>query len=140
MRKKGIIYLVVIALIIAAIAFFTRDRYLERGLELAIQAVAGAKVEIDNFHFSLFKTAGSWNRIQIADKNNPWRNIIETGRASFDMEARALFWRRIIIQEMMLENVRNGTARKTDGSLPKKFIPEPTTEEPAFTERVKTAL
>ncbi|MCI0495942.1 TIGR03545 family protein [candidate division KSB1 bacterium] len=140
MRKKGIIYLLVIALIIAAIAFFTRDRYLERGLELAIQAIAGAKVEIDNFNFSLFKTEGSWNRIQIADKNNPWKNIIETGRASFDLEARALFWRRVIIREMALENVRNGTARITDGSLPKKIVPEPATDEPAFTERVKTAL
>ncbi len=140
MRKKGIIILAVIILLFAVIAYFARDRYLEKGLEMALQAIAGAKVEIDNFHYSLFKTEGSWNRIQIANKNNPWRNILETGRASFDIEARALFWRRIIIREMVLENVRSGTPRKTDGSLPKKITPPEKSKGPGLEEKVKVAL
>ena len=140
MRKKGIIYLVVIALIVAVIAYFTRDRFLERGLEKSLQAIVGAKVEVDNFHFSLFKTECSWRRIQITNPNDPWRNIIETGRASFDLETRPLFWRRTIINEMALENVRSGTPRKTDGSLPKKAEPPSKSTEPGFVDRAKAAL
>ena len=140
MRKKGLIYLLVIGLIIGAISYVTQNRFLERGLELALQEAAGAKVEIDNFRFSLFKTEGSWQRIQIADKNNPWQNIIETDRAAFDVEARALFWRRVIIKEMALLNVRSGTQRKTDGSLPKRAIPVSEQKEPDFTERAKASL
>lgn len=140
MRKKGIIYLVVIALIVAVISYFARDRLLERGLEKSLQAIVGAKVEVDNFHFSLFKMECSWARIQIANPNDPWRNIIETGRASFDLATRPLFWRRTIINEMALENVRGGTQRKTDGSLPKKAEPPSKSKEPGFADRAKAAL
>ncbi|UCE04493.1 MAG: TIGR03545 family protein [bacterium] len=140
MRKKGIIILVIIIVIFAVIAYFARDRYLEKGLEKALQAIAGAKVEVDKFHFSLFKMECSWNRIQIANKNDPWRNILETGRASFDLETRPLFWRRVIIKEMVLENVRSGTQRETDGSLPKKKIPPSESEQPGFVEKAKVAL
>jgi uncharacterized protein (TIGR03545 family) len=140
MRKKGIIYLIVIALVVAAIAYFTRDQFLERGLEKGLQAIVGAKVEVDNFHFSLFKMECSWDRIQIANPKDPWRNIIETGRASFDLETRPLFWRRTIINEMALENVRNGTKRKTDGSLPKRVEPPSKSTEPGFADRAKAAL
>ncbi len=140
MRKKGIIYLVVIALIVAVIAYFTRDRFLERGLEKSLQAIVGAKVEVNNFHFSLFKMECSWDQIQIANPNDPWRNIIETGRASFDLETKPLFWERTIINEMALENVRNGTKRRTDGSLPKKAKPVSESKEPGFADRAKVAL
>ena len=140
MRKKGIIYLAVIALIVAVISYFARDRFLERGVEKGLEAIVGAKVEVDNFHFSLIKMECSWSRIQIANPNDPWRNIIETGRASFDLETRPLFWRRIIINEMALENVRNGTQRKTDGSLPKKPEPPSKSTEPGLIDRAKAAL
>lgn len=140
MRKKGIIYLIVIALIVAVISYFARDRFLERGLEKGLQAIAGAKVEIDNFHFSLFKMECSWDRIQVANANDPWRNVIETSRASFDLETRPLFWKRKIINEMVLENVRSGTQRKTDGSLPKKEEPPSKSTEPGFADRAKAAI
>ena len=140
MRKKGIIILIVIIAIFAVIVYFAQDRYLERGLEKALQAIAGAKVEINNFHFSLLKAECSWNRIQIANKNDPWRNILETGRASFDLETRPLFWRRVIIKEMVVEDVRSGTQRKSDGSLPKKVEPPSKPGEPGIAEKAKKAL
>ncbi len=139
MRKRGLIYLAVIAIIIAAFAYLTQDKFLERQLESALEAIAGAKVEIDNFHFSLLKAECSWSRIQIANANDPWKNLVETGRAIFDLETRPLFWRRVIIKEMALEGVRSGTPRKTNGSLPKKPEP-PKSTEPDLFDRAKAAL
>ncbi len=139
MRKRGLIYLAVIAILIALFAYFTQDRILERQLESALEAIAGAKVEIDHFHFSLLKAECSWSRLQIANANDPWKNLVETGRASFDLETRPLFWRRFIIKEMALERVRTGTPRKTNGSLPKKPEP-PKPTEPDLFDRAKAAL
>ncbi|NOZ60973.1 MAG: TIGR03545 family protein [Calditrichaeota bacterium] len=124
MRKKGIIILVAIILIFAVIGYFTRDYRIERLIESVGQSIVGAKVELDNFHFSLFKMECSWDRLQIANKNDPWKNILETGRASVKLETRPLFWRRIIINNMKLENVRSGTARTSDGSIPQKEVSE----------------
>jgi len=132
MRKKGIIILIVIIVIFAVVAYFNRDHRIEKALEGISSSIAGAKVEIDNFHFSLFKLTCSWDRLQIADKNYPWKNVLETGRTSFVLETRPLFWKRIIIKEMMLENVRNGTQRATDGSLPEKKQPPKETAKPGM--------
>ena len=141
MRKKGIIILLVIIAIFAVIAFFVRDKYLEKAVEKIGETVAGAKVEVDNFHFSLLKMQCSWNRLQIADKDDPWKNIIETGKTALDIETRPLFWKRVIIKEMILENVRTGTKRTTDGSLPKKKEPpSKENEEPGMASKAKDAL
>lgn len=121
MRKSALIILLVIVVLAAIIFFFTQDNYLESALESSLEAVAEAKVEIDDFHFSLWQLNCSWRRLQIADKNDPWKNILETGAAVFDIEGRPLFWKRFIIRNMELTNVRSGTKRTTDGSLP----PEP---------------
>lgn len=139
MRKKGIIILVVILVIFAVIAFFVRDRYIERAIEKTGQAIAGGKVEIDNFHFSLFKMECSWDRLQVANKNDTWYNVLETGKASLDIEARPLFWKRIIIKEMILENLRSGTRRETDGRLPKKSKPA-VKEKPGMVSKAVDAI
>ncbi|MDW7681124.1 MAG: TIGR03545 family protein, partial [bacterium] len=140
MRKKGIILLLVLIAISVVFGYFTRDWRIERMLENIGQSIVGAKVEIDGFHFSLFKMECSWKRIQVTDRNDPWFNIFETGKASFDLETKPLFWRRIIIKEMILENVRSGTPRKTDGSLPHRKRPSPEKESPGFADKVKTAI
>jgi uncharacterized protein (TIGR03545 family) len=125
MRKSGLIILVVLALLAGLGYYFTRDHYLERALEYQIEQFAEARVEIDNFHFSIFGLKCGWDRVQIANKRDPWRNILETDKASFAIEARPLFWRKVIIHEMILENVRSGSARKTEGTLPYQIDAEP---------------
>ncbi|MCK5739866.1 TIGR03545 family protein, partial [bacterium] len=120
MRKSSLIILAVLIILAAVLVWLTQDFRLERVLEKAVQQVAGARVEIDNFHLSLFKLEGSWQRLQIADKKDPWKNIVETGPVSFDVEGRPLWWRRVIVREMLVENVRGATPRETDGSLPEK--------------------
>jgi uncharacterized protein (TIGR03545 family) len=138
MRKSALILLGVIIIIAILLAYFVRDPLFENALESGLEMVAGAKVEIDGFHFNIWGLNSSWNRLQIADKADPWKNIIETGHASFDIEVRPLFWKKFIIHEMRLENVRSGTARTSDGSLP----PEPpdTTAETSFIDNASASL
>ena len=120
MRKKGIIALAVLTALIIVIAYLFRDSAIENMIEKMGQDIAGAKVEIDNFHFSLLKMECSWDRLQIADLNDTMFNLIETGKASFDLEVRPLFWKRVVIREIILEGLLSGTQRETDGSLPIK--------------------
>jgi len=139
MRKKGIIYILVILLLWAAFAYLLRDSMLEGLVEKSLQVVAGARVEVDNFHFSLLNMECSWSRLQIANKNNPWYNIIETGRTSFDVETRPLFWRKIIIREMAVENAMSGTKRTTDGRI-RKPSDEKKADGDGLVTRAKQAL
>ncbi|GEM_PF-2512326 len=140
MRKSALILLGVMIIIAILLAYFVRDRLFENAIESGLEMVAGAKVEIDGFHFSIWGLSCSWNRMQIADKADPWKNIIETGPAGFDIEVRPLFWKKFIIREMHLENVRSGTARTTDGSLPPEPEPPEASQETSFIDQASASL
>lgn len=120
MRWKGVIAFVILVAAGAAIFMFFLDRWMEAGLERAGEALAGARVEIDGFDFSLTGLSVSWDRLRVADADRPMRNLIETERAAFDLDARALMRKRFIVEEMTLAGVRSGSERDTDGSLPKR--------------------
>lgn len=120
MRKKGFAAAGLFVLLVLAVYFFFTDDWLERRLEKIGSAIVGARVEIDDLDLNLLTLRGGWKRLQIADPNNPWKNLLETGRARFDLAAEPLFFGRWIIEELRLENVRSGTPRDSDGSLPEK--------------------
>ncbi|RMD93458.1 MAG: hypothetical protein D6814_15635, partial [Calditrichaeota bacterium] len=118
MRKKAIIFLSVFALIVAIFAYFFRDRYIEHTIEHMASNFVGARVELDGFHLSVLHLTCSWQHLQVTDPRDTWKNILETGRAEFSIEPRPLFWRRLVIRQMRLEDVRSGSRRATDGKLP----------------------
>ncbi|MBN1153393.1 TIGR03545 family protein [candidate division KSB1 bacterium] len=140
MRKKGLLYLVILLLLWAVFAYLFRDSALESLTEKTLQLIAGAKVEVDHFNFSLFDMKCSWDRLQIANKNNPWYNVIDVGYTSFDIETRPLFWKKVIINEMIMEDAKSGTRRETDGSLSRAERSELFTDKDGLVNRVKDAL
>jgi len=129
-RKSTLIIVLVFVLLGAVAAYFIRDSYAERFIEWSAETVFEAKVEVDNFHYSIIGLNCSWDRLQIADKDDPWRNLIETGKAGFSVETRPLFWKRFVIKEMSLEGVRTGTSRTTSGALSEERLKE--MQEPGF--------
>lgn len=119
MRPKGIIGLLVIAAIIGAIFYFLSDRFIEDTLESTGSSIAGAKVEIDNLDFDLLGLSLAMDRLQVANANDTWKNLFETGRLAFDMEVLPLTRKKFIIKEVTIADVRIGTKRETDGKLEK---------------------
>ncbi len=119
-RWNGLIAAVVLAAGWLLITTVFMDRWLEWGVEKAGEEALGAKVEIDGFDLKLSDLSVRWTRLQAADPGRPMRNILETGRNSFRMNPTALLRKRFVIEEMILEDVRSGTARRTDGSLARK--------------------
>lgn len=118
MRKKGLILLLIIFVLILLLYYFLTDKWYEKKIEYALSIGVGAKVEIDGFRLSFLKLESGWDRIQIADPNDTWKNLFETGRAKFDINGDALLYGRWIIEEMTIENLRCRTNRETDGKLP----------------------
>lgn len=119
-RWKGFIGAAVLALGWFLVTTVFMDKWLEWGVEKAGEEALGAKVEIDGFDLKLSDLSVRWTRLQAADPRRPMRNILETGRNSFRMNPAALLIKRVVIEEMTLEDVRSGTARRTDGSLARK--------------------
>jgi uncharacterized protein (TIGR03545 family) len=117
LRKKGVIVLLIVAALFVLWTYFLSDRWLEKRLESLLGRIAGAKVELDGFDFSLFKMRMEWDRLRFTDADDPWKNLFETGYCVLDMEPGPIFKRKFIIEEMQLQALRFDTARETDGTL-----------------------
>lgn len=120
MRKKGIIFLAALIAIIFILSLIFTDWWVENQLEKYGSAIVGAKVEIDDFSFSIIGLNVNWNRLQVTDPQNTMTNLFETDKCEFDMALEPLFSKKFIIENFELQGLRFGTPRETDGKLSKK--------------------
>ena len=120
MRPKGLIGLGVVVLIVGLLFYVLSDDFIEHQLEDAGESLVGAKVEIDHLHFSLLGLEISWDGLQVANPNDTWENLFQTGSTAFDMDVVPLARKKININLIQLTDVRVGTKRATDGALPPK--------------------
>ncbi|MCK4746820.1 MAG: hypothetical protein KAT15_07295, partial [Bacteroidales bacterium] len=67
MRWKGLITLLILLALGTLISRLFLNGWMEKGLEMAGEAVVGTKVEVDNFRFSLKDLSAGWDRLQITD-------------------------------------------------------------------------
>ena len=136
-RKKVIIGLIVFFILIAAIFYCFTDTWLENKVEENATEWNGALVEVDNLHFSLIDLQLSWDRLQITNSSNTMKNSLETGRCLFDLELTPLISGKVIVENFVVKDVRQGTDRETDGKVE---LPEKPAGEPGFIESTMNAL
>jgi uncharacterized protein (TIGR03545 family) len=119
MRKNFVFFILVPVIVLLAVVYFFIDGWVESGLESAGEALVGARVEIDRVHLSLFPLGLRWDRMQVANPNDPWKNVFETGVVAFAMDPGQLLRSKVIIETMEVNELILGTRRTTDGSLPR---------------------
>ncbi len=118
MRKKFIVVVLVPLLLLLVVTYFFIDRWIEAGLEYAGEDAVGARVEIDGLSLSLSPLGLTFSKLQVANPDNPWSNLFETGPVRFTMDAGQLLRGKYIIETMEVNDIILGTKRTTDGSLP----------------------
>ena len=118
MRKKFILYVLIPLIILGVVVYFFIDRWVESGLETAGESVVGAKVEIDQLKLTLFPLGITFERMQVANPDDPWKNIFETRHVGFTMDAGQLLRGKYIVETMEVKDLILGTKRTTDGSIP----------------------
>ena len=118
MRKKFVYFVLIPVAILLIVLYVFLDRWVEAGLEYAGEQVNGAKVEIDHLSITLSPLGLRWDRLQVADRQDPWKNIFETGKVQFAVNSGQLLRGKYIVEAAEVNNFILGTKRTTDGSLP----------------------
>jgi uncharacterized protein (TIGR03545 family) len=119
LRKKGLLFLGILFLLILLIYLIFTDRWLENQMESIGTTINGAKVELDGVDFSFLKLRIKWDRLQVTDPQNTWRNLFETGKAEFDLDLEPLLSKKYIIENFQLEGMKFNTKRSSDGKITK---------------------
>jgi uncharacterized protein (TIGR03545 family) len=119
MRKKFVLFILIPLLILLVVTYLFIDRWIESGLESAGEDIIGARVEIDNLKLGISPLGIRFDRLQVANPRDPWKNIFETGRVAFAMNFGQLLRGKTIIETMEVNNLILGTRRTTNGALPR---------------------
>lgn len=84
------------------------------------QAATGARVEIGEVKASLARGNLTLHKMTMADPDHPTRNLLEIGRANFDLETSMILHRKWVIRDGAIENIVLYTDRATSGELDKE--------------------
>lgn len=115
-RGKLSILLLIIGLIII-FNLFVRDKLLERAMEKSLQSVFQARAEIDHLNFALFRGQITFQHLQVADKDAPFKNLFELGRTEISLDTLQLLKLKVIARNVECQEIRWNTDRKVSGAL-----------------------
>jgi|GEM_PF-3522379 len=77
----------------------------------------GAKVEVGSVELSLFPVAVTLNQLRAADPDQPMQNMFESSAVKFSVDSGSLLWKKLVIDELRMQDVQTGTQRDTSGAL-----------------------
>jgi len=122
MRKRFWLVVLIPSIIFITVIYFFINGWIESGIEYAAEEAVGAKVEIDNLSLSISPLGIEWEKMQVTNPSDTWKNLFETGTVKFSMDIGQLLRGKYIINEIEVENFILGTQRKTDGAIDKERI------------------
>lgn len=121
-------------LIVFFVVFF--DPLCARVLQSVASKVNGAKVEVSGFKTKFFQGRVQIARLQVTDRKDPMRNIVETGVLSFQLNPSEVLKKRFVINDASIHGLQFDTPRKTSGALPKAARQQDKEEAPGPAEKL----
>ncbi len=115
--KLGILFGGIVLIVLFNILFL--DNLLKWGLEAGGSAIFGAKTDVAKLDLRLKDFSLNIFRLEIANKNDPWKNIIDIGRIRTAINGNQFAFKRFIMDEVVVEDIALGTTRNYSGEIKK---------------------
>jgi uncharacterized protein (TIGR03545 family) len=116
-RWQGIILFFAVCALLAALCIIFLNPFTRRTIEKAGTAIVGAEVDLASARVSFSPLGITLSGLQVTNPDAPTTNTFEVGRIAFHMDAPNALRRKVIIEEMSVENVRLNTPRKSPGRV-----------------------
>lgn len=119
--RVNIVPLIVTLAFIAAIPItFTmfKNVLIKAGITLVCERVFEARCDIEKVDFKFFDSSLKIKKVEIANKNDYMKNLVDIGSITLDFDLGQLLKKRFVADELSVLDVNSGTERKTSGELP----------------------
>jgi uncharacterized protein (TIGR03545 family) len=123
-RWKAFIPIAIILGSIFVFYFFFLNSLLKCGFIKVNELAFGAKAEVDYFHFQISDLSIEIRGYRVADKENPMYNLFDIGRIHTDLLLLPMLEKKLVVNELALQNASFNTPRKTSGALKHKEKPK----------------
>ncbi len=112
--------LIVIAAVVAVTVFITvnyLDSFVKNKIETIGTEKVGAKVSLDRLEISIKNQSVKITGLQVANPDDPWKNIFEFKSATVDFSLPYLLLKRVVIDSISVDSPVWGSKRKTFGGI-----------------------
>lgn len=117
MRWKAFIVVAILLTSLFIGHLFLLDSLMKKALIRGSEAVFGAKAEVDFLDVKLSDLSIEIRGYRVADRDAPMRNLFEVGRLHGDLQIVPLLEKKIVMNEVAVEDVSLGTPRTNSGAL-----------------------
>ncbi len=123
-RVNFVPLLVTLAFIAAIPITFTmfKNVLIKKGITVVCEKIFEAKCDIEKVDFKFFDSSLKIKKIEIANKNDYMKNLVDIGSITLDFDLGQLLRKRFVADELSVLDVNSGTDRKTSGELSPKKI------------------
>ncbi len=143
-RWQGLVFVISIAGLISIFFLFFFDKILKSIFENSLERVLKKPVEIESVKTRLSSLEFSVKNIKVADKKNPYINLVQIERINFNLSSKKLAFKKYEIENLTFENVRFNTKRKEPISFKKvkkeekeKSLEKKSIDVESFTEKLR---
>ena len=114
-----IVTLIFVAAIPVCFSIF-KNVIIKKIITVSCESIFEAKCDIENVDFKFFDSSLKIKKIEIANKNDYMKNLVDIGSITLDFDLGQLLRKRFVADELSVLDVNSGTDRKTSGELPPK--------------------
>lgn len=125
--QKSRVRLIPLATIAAFIAIIVilfntfKNRVIRNAIINSCESIFQAKCDVDYVDFKLFSTSLRIGGIQIANKKEPMKNLIQFDKIVLDFDLLSLLKGCFVTDELSVTDIRTNTDRKTSGDISAKL-------------------
>lgn len=123
-KQKGRVNFVPLIVTIAFIAAIPicfsmfKNIIIKKAITVACENIFEAKTDIEKVDFKFLDSSLKIKKIEIANKNDYMKNLVDIGSITIDFDLGQLLRKRFVADELSVLDVNSGTERKTSGELP----------------------
>ena len=121
--RVNFIPLIVTVAFIAAIPIcfsMFKNVLIKKAITTVCEKIFEAKCDIEKVDFKFFDSSLKIKKIEIANKNDYMKNLVDIGSITIDFDLGQLLRKRFVADDLSVLEVNSGTDRKTSGELPPK--------------------
>ncbi len=128
-RWQGIIALLVLIALISIFFIFFFDSLLKKTLEKTLSSTLKRPVEIENVKTDVLSLKFNINGLQIADKKDRYKNLLEIKSINFNLSSQKLAFKKYDIENLTVEEIRFSTKREKPWSIKEREKEEKPSKE-----------
>jgi uncharacterized protein (TIGR03545 family) len=145
-QKGKLIFVGILVGVIVLFNLLFKDMLVEMAAESGLEAVFGARCDIQGLTFQILGGRIAFGRLEVANSESPMKNLFELGSTEIKINVVEILKGNVVLENVMCEEIQWGTPRAFSGALPGRKPPkempkdEKTTNDPfAFLNEAKTA-